>query len=397
MGPVGRNTREACLKTAPAFLGVILCSLASATTLRAIDPLLPPLAAEFGTLPGAVAILITVYTVAYGGVQFVSGRIGDRFGKPRVIAAATLGAAAATAACALAPGLDSLLALRAVAGAFAGGIIPLAIAYVGDTVAYENRQQALARLVSTQILGTIAGQVGSGLVGELVGWRGVLGILASLFAAGGIALVVVLRGAGPTPGNATHARAGYGWIGSPRARVVLSTVLLEGVFFYAGLAFVASDLQARMGISLAKAGLSLLLFGVGGLAFSLTFGRLMAGLPRGRTPLLGGLALATGFAGLSLSPDVVFAAVSLLPVGWGFYAMHSTLQTEATQMLPEARGHAVATFAATFFCGQALGVLAGGYAFDRIGGPPIFAASACVLAILGLRFARALARGYRAA
>lgn len=313
-----------------------------------------------------------------------------------MIAAATMGATAMTLACAFAAGLDTLMVIRAFAGACAGGIIPLAIAYVGDTVAYENRQQALARLVSTQILGTIAGQVGSGLVGALVGWRGVLMILAVMFALGGISLVVALRGTVSPPPSGTRAVAGYGWVGSPRARMVLSTVLIEGIFFYAGLAFVASDLQARMGVSLAQAGLSLLLFGVGGLAFSLTFGRFMTGLPRGRTPLMGGLALSAGFAGLSLAGSVAWATVALLPVGWGFYAMHSTLQTEATQMLPEARGHAVATFAATFFCGQALGVLLAGYVFDRIGGPPIFAASACMLAVLGIRFARALARDYRA-
>ncbi len=368
---------------------------ASAATLRAVDPLLPQLAADFGTTPGAVAILITVYTLAYGGVQFVSGRIGDRWGKPQTIAAATFATAIATAACALAPALDPLLALRVLAGACAGGIIPMALAYVGDTVAYENRQAALARLVSVQISGTIAGQVGAGLVGASLGWRGVLLLLAFLFAAGGIALALALRGVPRAPAGAPPRGFGYGWVGGPRARMVLTTVFLEGVFFYAGLAFVASDLQARMGLSLAEAGLALLLFGAGGLFFSLTFARLLARLPRGRVPLMGGAALAAGFGGIALAPDVPVAALMLLPVGWGFYALHSTLQTEATQMLPEARGHAVATFAATFFCGQALGVLAAGHVFDRVGGPPIFAASAAVLALLALRFARRLAADYR--
>ncbi len=372
-----------------------LCAFASATTLRAVDPLLPQLAADFGTLPGAVAILITVYTVAYGGVQFVSGRLGDRWGKPRMIATATLAAALATAACASAQGFDSLLGLRAIAGACAGGIIPLAIAYVGDTVAYENRQQAMTRLASIQILGTIAGQVGAGLIGSALGWRGVLLLLAAMFATGGVTLALALRGTGAATSPAGQKWAGYGWITSPRARIVLSTVLLEGVFFYAGLAFVASDLQARLGLSLAQAGLSLLLFGAGGLAFSLTFGRYMTRLPRGRVPLLGGSMLALGFAGLALAPSVSVASAMLLPVGWGFYAMHSTLQTEATQMLPEARGHAVATFAATFFSGQAIGVLVAGYVFDRLGGPPIFAASALVLVALALRFSRKLAVDYR--
>ncbi|MBI3504051.1 MAG: MFS transporter [Proteobacteria bacterium] len=383
------------MKANPALIGVTLCAFASATTLRAVDPLLPQLAADFGTLPGAVAILITVYTVAYGGVQFVSGRIGDRWGKPRMIAAATLAAAAATAACAFAPGINPLMGLRAVAGACAGGIIPMAIAFVGDTVAYERRQQAMTRLASVQILGTIAGQVGAGLVGSMLGWRGVLLLLAAMFATGGIVLALALRGTAVATSPAGQKWAGYGWVASPRARMVLSTILLEGVFFYAGLAFVASDLQARLGLSLAESGMSLLLFGAGGLAFSLTFGRYMTHLPRGRTPLLGGAMLALGFAGLAAAPTAAVAAIALLPVGWGFYAMHSTLQTEATQMLPEARGHAVATFAATFFSGQAIGVLAAGYVFDRFGGPPIFAASAFVLVALALRFSRKLAADYR--
>ena len=44
---------------------------------------------------------------------------------------------------------------------------------------------------------------------------------------------------------------------------------------------------------------------------------------------------------------------------------------------------------------QLLGVLVAGMVFDRFGGPPIFAASALVLAMLGLRFARRLAADYR--
>ena len=69
-------------------------------------------------------------------------------------------------------------------------------------------------------------------------------------------------------------------------------------------------------------------------------------------------------------------------------------QTEATQMLPQARGHGVATFAAVFFAGQAAGVAAGGAVFDQFGGAPLFLASAACLLALGTRFARALARDY---
>jgi predicted MFS family arabinose efflux permease len=44
--------------------------------------------------------------------------------------------------------------------------------------------------------------------------------------------------------------------------------------------------------------------------------------------------------------------------GLGFYMMHNTLQTHATQMAPQARSMAVTLFACTLFFGQTLGVAA---------------------------------------
>ncbi len=378
----------------PALIGVLMCTMASAVALRAVDPLLPELALEFGTLPGAVGIVITAYTIAYGGVQFVSGRVGDRWGKPQTIALAALLAAIATFACAFAPSLDLLLVLRVFAGACAGGIIPLGIAYIGDSVAYEKRQQALTNLSSMQIIGTMAGQVGGGLVGAALGWHGVFLVLAALFAVGGLALATILRRLPAVPRNAHAAPLGYGWVLSPRARVVLTSVMLEGFFFYGSLAFVATHLQTRFALDLASAAAVLLAFGVGGLLFSLSFSRVMAKLARGRVPLLGAAALGIGFALLAIAPAPHFVLPVLALLGWGFFALHSSLQTEATQMLPQARGHGVATFAAVFFGGQAAGVAAGGAVFDQFGGAPLFLASAACLLALGTRFARALARDY---
>jgi MFS transporter, YNFM family, putative membrane transport protein len=378
----------------PALIGVLMCTMASAVALRAVDPLLPELALEFGTLPGAVGIVITAYTIAYGGVQFVSGRVGDRWGKPQTIALAALLAAIATAACAFAPSLDLLLVLRAFAGACAGGIIPLGIAYIGDSVAYEKRQQALTNLSSMQIMGTMAGQVGGGLVGAALGWHGVFLVVAALFAVGGLALAGILRRLPTAPRPAQSAPLGYGWVLSPRARMVLASVMLEGFFFYGSLAFVATHLQTRFALDLANAAAVLLAFGVGGLLFSLSFSRFMSKLARGRTPQLGTMALGIGFALLAIAPAPLFVLPVLAVLGWGFFALHSSLQTEATQMLPHARGHGVATFAAVFFAGQAAGVAAGGATFDQLGGTPLFLASAACLLALGTRFARALARDY---
>jgi predicted MFS family arabinose efflux permease len=79
-------------------------------------------------------------------------------------------------------------------------------------------------------------------------------------------------------------------------------------------------------------------------------------------------------------------------IGLGFYALHNTLQTIATQMTPEARGTAVAIFSSAIYLGQSAGVAAGAFIFDRFGGAPLFAVTAIVLPALALWLARELKR-----
>jgi predicted MFS family arabinose efflux permease len=83
--------------------------------------------------------------------------------------------------------------------------------------------------------------------------------------------------------------------------------------------------------------------------------------------------------------------------GLGFYALHNTLQTNATQMTPQARGTAVAIFSSAIYLGQTGGVTAGAFIFDRFGGAPLFAVTAIVLPVLALWFARELKHAGRAA
>jgi len=90
------------------------------------------------------------------------------------------------------------------------------------------------------------------------------------------------------------------------------------------------------------------------------------------------LAFATGWW---LTPIAVTA------IGLGFYALHNTLQTNATQMTPEARGTAVAIFSSAIYLGQTLGVAAGALVFDRFTAVPLFIATAVALPALAWWFA----------
>ncbi|MDB5998483.1 MAG: hypothetical protein JWP52_182 [Rhizobacter sp.] len=50
-------------------------------------------------------------------------------------------------------------------------------------------------------------------------------------------------------------------------------------------------------------------------------------------------------------------ALVMMLAGFTFYMVHNSLQTQATELAPSARGSAVALFAGGFFAGQGLGPL----------------------------------------
>jgi len=76
--------------------------------------------------------------------------------------------------------------------------------------------------------------------------------------------------------------------------------------------------------------------------------------------------------------------------GLGFYCLHNTLQTNATQMTPQARGTAVAVFSSAIYLAQMAGVAVGALIFDRFGAAALFLATALVMPALAWWFGKKL-------
>jgi YNFM family putative membrane transporter len=165
----------------------------SAATMRVADPMLPEIAREFATTPGAASVVATAFALAYGLFQVIYGPLGDRFGKYRVIVVGMIMSAAAVSAAAIAGSLGQLAGLRFVAGAAAASVIPLAMAYVGDIVPYEKRQPVLARFLSGQILGVLFGQAAGGVIIEYLSWRQAFLLLGMAFAVIAVTLWIEAR------------------------------------------------------------------------------------------------------------------------------------------------------------------------------------------------------------
>ena len=373
-------------------------SFASVATMRVADPLLPQVAREFGVSAGDASIIATAFALAYGFCQLVYGVLGDRFGKYRLVTLATLASGLTVASAGFADSLGMLGAARLAGGATAAAIVPLSMAFIGDHVPYERRQTALARFLTGTILGIVSGQVLGGVLGQMVGWRAVFLLLGALFLLIGALLLVEVRSTRVPPpllsGSLTLRSLAqrYGTLfRRPWARVVLVTVCAEAFLFYGAFTYVGAYLHAGFDLNYATVGLLLGFMGLGGLLYALCVRVLVRVLGERGLALYGGIALAVAFVIVATGPLAAMApAIALL--GLGLHMLHNTLQTNATQMTPAARGLAVSTFANVLFMGQAAGVWLAGQVIDRVGFTPVFVAGGVTLLAVGAAFAFMLER-----
>ena len=371
-----------------------VAGFSAAISMRLCDAMLPELASVFAVPATDAAIVIWAFAITYGAMQMVYGRLGDRYGKPRVIAIAIGFCGLASLTAAAAPTLDMLAFARAAMGAGAAAVVPLAIAWIGDTVPLQQRQVVLARYSGATLSGIMLGAWAGGILTELVGWRAAFLFVAPLFFAVAIAL---LRLSGQvravlTPGTShlPYTQQLVELLQIPWAQVVLGCALLEATFVFGFLAFLPTVLFTQFDMPLSHGGGVLAAFGLGGLVFS----RLAPVLLRRVTPAvqarIGSMLLAAGYAMLVWLPHWSWAVAGCLVAGFGFYGLHNTMQLSATQLSTMSRGMGVSTFACFLFLGQSAGVVLAAQIFAHWGSACGFAIAGTALTLIGLGFAHQL-------
>jgi YNFM family putative membrane transporter len=375
-----------------------LASFASQALVRAADTLLPQIAADFAISVGVASIVITAYALTHGSMQFITGPIAERFGKYRTVALACGLSAVTVALCGVAHSLDSLTLARFASGITVAWILPISLAYIGDVVPYEQRQQLLGRFLAAQVLGQLFGQAAGGIVGDFFGWRTMFFLLAAMLGLAALALGYEFA-TNPVTRADRNAPKGPGPVESyqivlrnPWARIMLIVVGLEGALFQGIFPYVSADLHLRFGLSFTAIGIVIGIFATGGLIYASAVRLLMRRLGQTGIANTGGVLMGLSFLTLAIEPVWHFAPLATLGIGLGFFMLHNTLQTEATQMSPQARSTGVALFASMYFIGQTVGVALAAPVMDRHGARPLFLVSAVLLPALAFWFTRRLRR-----
>ena len=372
-----------------------LAGFASMASMRICDPMLVVLGQEFQVTTGDASAVVSVFAVVYGVLQLFYGPMGERFGKLRVVSLAVLACALFSAVTALSTNLPMLVIMCGFMGAAAAGIIPLSMAWVGDQVPYERRQETLAKLMSATVLGMMSGLWFGGFAADTVGWRGAFVLLAAMF---GVAAVLLLRRLSQqakreaqlqtqtvpvaAPGLWAAFRLTGQLLGTPRVRWVLGVTAAEGALVFGALAFMPTHLHQQFGLSVVAAGSVMMVYGVGGLLYSQMARRWLAWLGERGLVRTGAALVAVGLLVLAWGSGVWLGMLACLMTGLGFYMLHNTLQVQATQMAPAARGSAVTLFACSLFFGQSTGVLIMAQSVDM--GWLAYAFTAAAVGVTGL-------------
>ena len=390
------HAHEITPSTRQAIFLLSFATFSSMAVQRICDPMLPELSRIFEAPMGEVAQVISLFAVTYGVMQLFYGPVGDRWGKYRVVQLATLMCSIGCVLSALSTNLQFLIIARVLTALCAAAIIPLSMAWVGDVVHYQNRQENLAKVGLGTMLGITAGQLVGGMVTDSLGWRWAFVLMALVFSGVSLRLWLQLRRR-ELPPQHPHVSVGffkqlYQVGADPWARTLLGVAFLEGASMFGLLAVTPTHLHQTHHMSLTMAGSTAALFGLGGMAYMATAKQTIRRFGEVGLAKYGGLALGLSFLLVAFSPWWPVAIPACFVGGFGFAMFHNTMQAKATQMVPTARATGVTLFAGFLFLGQSVGVLLLASLISHMASMWVIGADAIFTAVLGAYFASAIAK-----
>jgi predicted MFS family arabinose efflux permease len=368
-----------------------------ATTLfmRSVDPVIPQIASGLNVTPTTAALLSTGFTLPYALVQPVLGALADMFSKTRLIAVCMLVVGITTIACGFATNFEMLMTLRVIAGIAAGGVFPIALAVAGDRVPVQQRQVAIGRLLFAAMTGNLLGASGAGVIGDVVGWRGVFFVTGAIDL---VALAVAMpgfRSMNESPGRfdlSTFIPNYRAVFSNPLAKYCFGAVFIEALFLFGVFPYMAVLLREAGETHASIAGVVIAGFGIGGVIYTLMVAWLVAHVSEQRLMAAGGMVMGACLLVITLRMPWPIEFVNFMVMGFGFYLLHGCIQVYVTELAPSARGSATAGHSMFFFLGQAAGPVVYGAGLTSVGITPVLVVGAAALAVTGWTCALRLRR-----
>ena len=365
-----------------------LCGFASAMAGRLVDPVVIDIAADLHATPGVVALLSTAYTLPFALSQPFLGPLGDIFAKARIIKIAVCALAILLALAGSGPNLPFIFAARILAGIAGAAILPIGFALIGDTVPFAGRQVAISRFLAATLIGQIAGASGAGILSSAMGWRTVFwtaAVVTGVVAMGALWRLPESRPERAARFSVSTAVENYASVfRNPRAIVCFGVVVVEGAVIYGWLPYLGEFLRSLGKGGVREAGLVISGLAFGGIVYSLNVPVFVRMFERRQMMAVGGFVAAIGLLCMSSGAVWPVECAFMGVTGFGFFMLHNSIQTEVSELAPDARASAFSLHSFSFYTGQAMGPVLYGLGSHTIGLAAMLWIGAACFALAGL-------------
>jgi predicted MFS family arabinose efflux permease len=366
---------------------IAMSTFAGSLSGRALDPVLPQVAADLAVTIQIAATLASAFAVTFALIQPGLGIVADMFGKPKLILICLALLGVSNIAGSMSTSFDMLLITRVLSGIGGGGVFPITLSLVGDLFPIRERQVAMSRVLAGAMAGNLLGASLSGVIGDFIGWRGVLVGIGLLVIAASVAVGWGFRAQMRAPRKQVDlADIGRNYrviLQHPYARLCYPAVFIEGCCVLGVFPFVAAFLVELGEPRLSIAGVVIAGFAVGGLVYTSSVSRLLPVLGEKGLMIGGGLLIASQLVAIAFGPPWQVQLACFIVLGCGFYMIHGSLQTFASEISVEARSTAVGLHAFFFFLGQTAGPLVYGVGLAEFGKRPTLFVMAAIMLLLG--------------
>jgi len=230
------------------FSGLLLVMLLAALDSTIVATALPTIVGEMGGI-SRLSWVVTAYLLAQTVVTPLYGKLGDLYGRKRVLQSAVVIFLVGSALCGLARSLEALIAFRAVQGLGGGGLMVSSMAAVGDVIPPRERGRYQGIFGGVFGLSSVAGPLIGGFFTTHLSWRWIFYVNLPL----GIVAMLVLGATLPAnPERKKHRidYAGAAALAAALAAVILLTDLGGATFPWASPQIVGLGAVAAVSLAL---------------------------------------------------------------------------------------------------------------------------------------------------
>ncbi len=320
----------------------------------AVTPLLGEIANDLNITDTQASLSVTAYMLTFGLFTIFIGPMGDKYGRTRIINIAAFGTATFSCLGSVAFNLPSLILFRAMNGAFAAGIFPVMMAFIGEISTDKTRRGNFSFAITMMTLGAAFAMIIGGFLAAFLSWRMVYLVygIAELIMA--LLMIKFLPKTEITDEVVSYFDTYKAAFTNRRLIATVSSIFIVGFVILGSFTFTGRMVELTFNLEVYMVGVILTFFGLGNM-FGTFLPPRIPNVSRMRLVYTLGFGTMIGFVLLSQVSILAVVCFALFAIGAGFVNLQSTLIEFAQESLPQSRGTAMSLASFCIFVGGAVG------------------------------------------